>query len=190
MIIEKNTPYSAETAAHFLSSGKLVILPTDTIYGFSAIVPAGASSIIRAKGRDEGKPFIQLLATPDDVGRYSSTMIDKRLLALWPGPVTIIARVKSGGTTAFRCPGDVWLRNVITLCGGPIYSTSVNRAGEPALGVFDRIVAEFSDIADLIVNAGDLTSGKASTIVDASDPVARIIRQGDAVIPPEILLSR
>ncbi len=187
MIIEKTAPRSAETAARFLSDGKLVIIPTDTIYGFSAIAPSGAARIFKAKGRDEGKPFIQLIARPEDISLYAETRKFTRLLSLWPGPVTVIVNVNSGGTVAFRCPGDAWLRKVIELTGSPIFSTSVNRAGESALGAIDEIVSEFGDVADLIVGSGDLVSGKASTIVDASGPALRIIRQGEAVIPPEYL---
>ena len=187
MVIEKAALHSAETAARFLSDGKLLILPTDTIYGFSTAVPSGSSAIVKAKGRDEGKPFIQLIASPGDIERYADTRDISRLVSLWPGPVTIIVNAYSGGTVAFRCPGDEWLRKVISMTGSPVFSTSVNRAGERALGRIGEIVSEFGNVADLIVDSGDLLSGMASTIVDASGSQPRIIRQGEAVIPPEYL---
>lgn len=187
MVIGKAALHSAETAARFLSDGKLVILPTDTIYGFSTSVSSGSTAIVKAKGRDEGKPFIQLIAAPGDIERYANIRNLSRLVSLWPGPVTVIVNAYSGGTIAFRCPGDSWLRKVIALTGSPVFSTSVNRAGERALGVISEIVSEFGNVADLIVDSGDLISGMASTIVDASGPAPRIIRQGEAVIPPEYL---
>ena len=143
MILSKNAPESARITAEFLRDNRLVIIPTDTIYGFSGIVPDASSLIIEAKGRDEGKPFIQLIAHPEDLAAHTETKIHPGLLGLWPGAVTVIVPVAGGNTTAFRCPGDPWLREVLRLTGKPVYSTSVNRAGNPALNKIDDIIREF-----------------------------------------------
>lgn len=189
MIVRKSEADSAVIAARFLREGKLTVLPTDTIYGFSGIVPAASERIIAAKGRDEGKPFIQLIARPEDLALHCADALNPELLALWPGAVTVIVRNRAGGTTAFRCPGDQWLRTVISLTGAPIYSTSVNRAGEPAIKAIGAIEAEFGGVADLIVDDGDHPEGMASTLVDATGSVYRIVRQGAVAIPERCLRS-
>jgi L-threonylcarbamoyladenylate synthase len=178
MVISRKSSDSADCAAQFLREGRLVIIPTDTIYGFSGIVPGANALIIKAKGRDEGKPFIQLIARSKDLARYSDDTINPSLLALWPGAVTIIVRNKEGGTTAFRCPGDAWLRSVLEKTGAPVYSTSVNRAGEASLKKIGDIITQFGAIADLIVDDGDHPEAAASTIIDATGDVYRVIRQG------------
>lgn len=183
MTIRKDTADSADITAKYLRQGKVVIIPTDTIYGFSGTVPASKDSIIRLKGRDEGKPFIELIARPEDLQNLTPDRINSKLLALWPGAITIIVRNFAGGTTAFRCPGDAWLRAVIEKNGAPVYSTSVNRAGEPALKTIAEIENVFGTLADLIVDDGDCVEGQASTIVDASKDVYRIVRQGAVEIP-------
>jgi Sua5/YciO/YrdC/YwlC family protein len=183
MTIEKKVSDSAFLAASVLRENKVVILPTDTIYGFSGIVPDSLPSLIRIKGRDEGKPFIQLISDPDDLKRYTTDAIHPALLALWPGAITIIVRNRDGGTTAFRCPGDAWLRQVIRATGSPVYSTSVNLAGEPALKTISEILETFGDKADLIVCDGNQGSGTASTIVDATREPYRIVRQGALTVP-------
>lgn len=189
MVISRKSSESVECTARFLREGKLVILPTDTIYGFSGIVPDANRLIISAKGRDEGKPFIQLLANAEGLSLHTKDKIRPELLALWPGAVTIIVRNIDGGTTAYRCPGDEWLRAVLIKTGTPVYSTSVNRAGEAPLRLIGDIIAQFGGIADLIVDDGDNQDAAASTIVDATGDTYRIIRQG-AVSVPESLLGK
>ena len=87
-----------------------------------------------------------------------------------------------GGTTAFRCPGDQWLRQVIAECGSPIYSTSVNRSGQPVLDCEEDIIKEFGCEVDLIVKDGDKKGAKPSTIVSITDGQIKVLRQGDVII--------
>lgn len=189
MIITKADTESVNIASEYIKSNKLIILPTDTIYGFSAAVPDGARLITEAKGRDEGKPFIELLAKPEELFLYCKDTINPGLLSLWPGAVTFIVRTVNGSTTAFRCPGDPWLRNVISRSGNRIYSTSANRAGEPSLGRISDIIRVFGKIADLIIDDGDHVSGLASTLIDVTANEYRIIRQGSVEIPVDYLHS-
>ena len=110
--------------ADCIKGGGVCVLPTDTVYGFSGIVPQSQSRIHSIKGRDEGKPFIQLIAKPEDLYRYTDVVVPQQLFSLWPGAVTVIVPVKQDAdkktTVAFRCPGDSWLRRVIDLVDAPI----------------------------------------------------------------------
>jgi len=185
MIVKKDDSRSIEAAAACLRRGELVVLPTDTIYGFSALVPDGAQKIINAKGRDEGKPFIQLIAEPKDILTLSCGNFNHELISLWPAAVTFIVETADNTTTAFRCPDNNWLRSVIAETGSPIYSTSVNRSGEQAITDIQSIIREFGSIADCIVDAGELPAMPASTIVDTVRGI--VIRQGSVHIPEELL---
>lgn len=188
-VICKGDEASAATTAEVLKAGGVVIIPTDTVYGFSGLaVPEpveGTSTDARIrtiKGRSETKPMIQLIACPEDLIKYSGDDLPANLLQKWPGALTIIVNDKRGGTTAFRCPGDEWLRSVIALCGGPIYSTSVNRSGKPVLDEEDAIIKEFGSEVDLIVKDGDKKGAKPSTIVSITDGEIKVLRQGDVQI--------
>ena len=193
MICRKCDELSAQIAADYLRRGKVVVLPTDTVYGFSGIVDGRHYSfhtyekICSIKNRDEGKNLIQLIARPEDVKKYTRDVIPESLLEKWPGPLTIIvhtfARDGNFETTAFRCPGDEWLRKVISLCGAPIYSTSVNRSGEPVLDNIRQIKTEFGKDVELLVDDGDKKGGIPSTIVsiDESGNI-KVVRQGGVVI--------
>lgn len=182
MIYRKSDSDSVEKCSEILKNGGVVIIPTDTVYGFSGLVSEDFKTdekIRMIKGRSENKPFIQLIAFPEDVYKYSDDLIPEDLLSYWPGPLTIIVKEKkSEKTTAFRCPGDSWLRKVISLCGSPIYSTSVNRSGCPVLAEESKIVDEFESETDLIVLDGDTQNPVPSTIVKITETGYEIIRKG------------
>ncbi len=200
MIIEKNDPCSSRKAADCLSTGGIAILPTDTVYGFSGIVDLKGQNkkstddlIRRIKGRGEDKPFIQLIASPNEISSYTEDKIPEELLSLWPGPLTIIVHVKKDSpldteltTMAFRCPGDSWLREVIANTGCPIYSSSVNRSGQPVLSGIADIEKEFGSEVQMIVRDGDKAGSLPSTIVAVEDGGVKVIRQGALKLPESI----
>ena len=188
-VIQKSDESSAEKTAQVLASGGVVIIPTDTVYGFSGIVGNGSDDRIRAiKGRAETKPLIQLIACPEDLKKYTDDVIPEKLLQKWPGALTIIVKTKAApdgsaaSTIAFRCPGDQWLRKVISLCSAPIYSTSVNRSGQPVLDTQSSIIEEFQSEVDLIVKDGDKKGALPSTLVSITDGAVKILRQGSVEV--------
>lgn len=187
MIINKSDENSAELVAESLKKGEIVIIPTDTVYGFSGIVDEEASTDgkIRAiKGRAETKPLIQLIAKPEDIFNHTDDKIPAKLLEKWPGALTIIVhnkKTKADGTiptTAYRCPGDAWLRHVIELAGAPIFSTSVNRSGCPVLDTVSAIRSEFENETALIVDDGDKKNALPSTLVMLENDSIKVLRQG------------
>lgn len=177
MRIQKKDPNSVAYTASELERGNVVIIPTDTIYGFSGLVGKTAGTIAHIKGRSEDKPFIALIADPSDIYRYTDAKIPDYLLELWPAPLTLIVPLKGAGTQAFRCPADTWLRSVIAAAGGAVYSTSVNRAGAPPLTDIEAICEAFEASVSLIVEDGALNS-LPSTIIDLSVTPPHILRQG------------
>ncbi|MBQ0052702.1 MAG: L-threonylcarbamoyladenylate synthase [Treponema sp.] len=189
MICRKCDEESVQIAIDYIRRGKIVVLPTDTVYGFSGIVDGRHYSfhtnkkIAEIKGRDESKQMIQLISKPEDVKKYTRDVIPEELLSKWPGPLTIIVHTfaEDGNfkTTAFRCPGDQWLRKIIAGCGAPIYSTSVNRSGNPVLENIQQIKNEFGKEVDLIIDDGDKKGGVPSTIVSIEENgEIKLIRQG------------
>jgi L-threonylcarbamoyladenylate synthase len=177
---------SVEKCSEYLKKGKILILPTDTVYGFSGIAEPlekntyNTDARIRAiKGRSEIKPFIQLIAQPQNIFNYTNDKIPEKIFTVWPGALTVIVHDKSGtGTTAYRCPGDKWIREIIQRCGFPVYSTSVNRSGSPVLDTINEIRREFEKECDFIVSDGDKKGALPSTIVSVFDGKITVLRQG------------
>lgn len=193
MICQKSEKDSLDKTAKSLKKGSVVIIPTDTVYGFSGIVdlkgktPLKSQDLIRKiKGRGENKPFIHLIAKAEDIYDYTDLLLPEALISKWPGPLTVIVPVKKDcplyseeETVAFRCPGDKWLRDLIEECQAPLYSTSVNRSASPVLTLEKDIVSEFENECDLIVLDGDCKTSLASTIVKLeNDRTFTVIRQG------------
>lgn len=196
MIILRSDSNSVEFVSRVLLEGSVVVLPTDTVYGFSGVVPESEDVIRKIKGRDETKPFIQLIAEPEDIYRYTDEVLPDQLLALWPGALTVIVPLKKRlitgesevTTVAFRCPGDGWLRQIIKAVGKPIYSTSVNRSGQPVLSSVLEIDKEFGGEVKLIVDGGSTENALPSTLVKFEKGKCIILRQGDVCIPSSLLL--
>ncbi len=201
MILKKSDSTSIEQTAAILKNGGIVIIPTDTVYGFSGIVDLKNASAhfktdakIRAiKGRAETKPLIQLIAKPEDIRLYTDDDIPSSLLAKWPGAITIIVHIKENSplaetaipesrTVAFRCPGDAWLRKVIAECGAPVFSTSVNRSGQPVLDTTNSIASEFENEVNLIIDDGDKKGALPSTLVTIENGNVKVLRQGSVII--------
>ena len=196
MIILRSDSDSVECVSRVLLEGSVVVLPTDTVYGFSGVVPESEDVIRKIKGRDETKPFIQLIAEPEDIYRYTDEVLPDQLLAMWPGALTVIVPLKKRlitgesevTTVAFRCPGDGWLRQIIKAVGKPIYSTSVNRSGQPVLSSVLGIDKEFGGEVKLIVDGGSTENALPSTLVKFEKGKCIILRQGDVCIPSSLLL--
>ena len=199
MIIKKNDKESIKTVVEELKKGSVLVLPTDTVYGFSGIVDINNSlpsfstdeQIRHIKGRDENKPLIQLIGKASDIKNYTDIEIPESLLSKWPGPLTIIVPIKKDSpyknkenypTVAFRCPGDEWLREIINSCASPIFSTSVNRSGKPVLDTVEDIKHEFENEVSLIVDDNDKKGGIPSTLVSIIDGNIKVLRQGSVEI--------
>lgn len=178
----KSNLESVNACVEALKKGGVVLIPTDTVYGFSAVVDEKLPTdtmIRKIKGREETKPFIQLIGNPSDIYKYTDDKIPEYVLKIWPGPLTVIVNNKlTGSTTAFRCPDDPWLREILNKLGKSIYSTSANRSGTPVLEKVSELESEFKNEVSLIVDDGDKIGGVASTIVSIENNQVKVIRQG------------
>ena len=183
MICRKSDSESIELCSKLLKEEKVVIIPTDTVYGFSGVINKTDFKIRSIKGRAENKPFIILISEPEEINSISAQKLPSSLLNYWPGALTVIVRKKdnSNTTVAVRCPGDEWLRNIISLTGSPIYSTSVNRSGFPVLNSIEEIKREFESEVSLIVDDGDKIGALPSTIVRYDGKIS-VVRQGSLLI--------
>lgn len=185
MLIKKNDGNSAEICAEFILNNELIIIPTDTVYGFSCLKNSEAEEyLIFLKGRSKEKKFISLISEPEEVLQFVKTPVFSNFLNLWSYnfPITLIFRnIKDNGTSAFRVPNDEWLLSVLRLIKKPILSTSVNYSGKPAMTNIGKIYSEFKDKISLIVDGGNIEQ-EASAIIDLSGKKPQILRQGGAGI--------
>lgn len=176
MILNKRNPETLETISTLIKEGGVAILPCDTIYGLCAAYGIGEKALMDLKGRDSSKPFL-VLATIDQARELCSEIPDD-IIRSWPAALTVILKRKSGGTIAVRVPNDPFLQTLLEEVGCPIYSTSVNIAGEPSMNNLTAICKRFEALVDVVVR-GDETQGKVpSTLIDATTVPYRLVRQG------------
>ena len=178
-IIEYNIRNAGEVGER-LRRGEVGIFPCDTIYGLCGIVGEHiAERLYEIKRRPASKSFITLMSIENV--KNSTLSVPQDILSRWPAPLTAILKESDGSTKAVRVPADPFVQSVIAI-SGPIYSTSVNFSGEKSLLTFEDILPVFSETVDFIVNDPDTKGGMASTLIDATTYLYKIIRQGAYII--------
>jgi L-threonylcarbamoyladenylate synthase len=177
-----------ERIAKVIRSSGVVILPTETLYGFhcSTNDPVAIGKILAAKGRDEGKPLLSLCASERQIrslGFCGSDDVLRRLLSIWPAPLTAILEIEQPlastagqSKAAVRISSDAWLRRLCEFAG-PIASTSLNRSGEPTIDSTEGIPDELLENVAVMVDGGPRT-GLPSTVVDATVFPPVVLREG------------
>jgi L-threonylcarbamoyladenylate synthase len=186
--IRKAQQESDRRAAEALAGGELVVLPTDTLYGFSAPLGSktGRTGVLRLKGKDDSR-FLYIASNVDMVERHIASWgcsSSEEMRTHWPAPLSAVFEVAEvcpswvGDTIALRVPDDEWLRRVIDRVGEPLLSTSVNAAGAMPLRDADEIDRSFGHAVALMVVADRPPQERASTLVDLTGRSPRVIRHG------------
>jgi L-threonylcarbamoyladenylate synthase len=183
-------------AAQTLKAGKVIALPTDTVYGLAASLeyPEAIAAIYRIKGRPESKPLPILLSDRSALTQVTvPNGADDRLLAVadrfWPGALTValpaaahlpVGTVAPDGTAGIRVPDHYVTRSVLAAAGGAAAVTSANRSGalpaRSATAVIEELGAQ-PDLA-LILDAGETPGGTPSTVVTIQNGEFIIVREG------------
>lgn len=182
--------------ARHLDNGGLLAYPTETVYGLgSAPRQADLDALAALKGRPPGKPFLLLIssrAMAEEWGLVFSANARALADAFWPGPLTLVLNGGEGrlpeelrgreGGIAVRYTSHPGISTLVKALGVPLTSTSANRPGQqPAPGP-DRLVETFKDEVGagtlLVLDGGVLGNVPPSTLVDCTEPVARLVREG------------
>ena len=177
-------------------AGRLVVLPTDTVYGIGTRPDdaAATSRLFEAKGRPRELELPVLVATRDEAERIAT--FDDRAAALadehWPGALTVVlGRTEAsrgwdlGGsvdTIGVRVPNHPTALAVLARTG-PLAVTSANRSGEPTPARCEELHAIFGSSVDVYVCDPGARPGLASTVVDLTGET-RTLRRGSVDVGP------
>lgn len=177
-----------------LRRGGLLAYPTETVYGFGGLpIRSVIDRLVELKKRDAAKPMLLLVPDREAVSDLTWTPEAIELAdVFWPGSVTLVlsdpgARYPEGvrgsdGSVAVRVSPHPLVQELVRDSGGPILSTSANRAGEaPALdaqGALDAAVAAGAGPEMWVLDGGALEPSPPSTIIDCSGPEPVVLRQG------------
>lgn len=176
-----------------LKEGKLVVFPTDTVYGIgtNAYNKAACERIYEVKGRPNNKPLIMLISDVSmlkEIVEYITPAEQKLIDNFWPEALTIKFKKKNGIIPNIVSASDEYLRvrlvnkgliyNLIKTSKVPIVAPSANLSSSQTGTKIKNIINELGGKVDYILNYGDLESDTVSTIVQVIEEKLLIIREG------------
>lgn len=174
-----------------LKDGKLVIMPTDTIYGIigDATNEDVINKVYEVKERPHDKPLLILVSNfsmlhelVTEIPKETEKIINK----FWPGPLTILFKKSSkvsdaltanSALVAIRMPNDKRLLNIMNHLNRPLISTSANISSHDAITNPNQLEEKMKEKIDLIVDEGTVNN-EASTLITIINGKIEILREG------------
>ena len=178
-------------AAAALKSGRLVVMPTDTVYGLAADAfdSGGVAALLAAKGRGRDMPVGVLVGswhTIDGLVYYVADAARELIRAFWPGALSLVVQQAPSlqwdlgdarGTVMLRMPLQPVALELLRETG-PLAVSSANVSGQPPATTAHLAQAQLGALVDVYLDGGPSQEQAASTIVDLTGPEPRILREG------------
>jgi L-threonylcarbamoyladenylate synthase len=183
---------SVDAAVTALRAGRLVVLPTDTVYGLAADgeSESAARALYAAKGRDAIQPTAVLFASVDvlveRVSELPAAAVEAVRLLL-PGPFTLIVEnparryawlnPQRPDAIGLRVPAVTGAPRAVLEALGAVVATSANLPGGADPRRLEDVPPEIAAAVDVVIEGGELP-GTPSTVVDLTGPEPRVLRDG------------
>ena len=187
---EQRQPAVAAAAAA-LKSGRLVVMPTDTVYGLAADAfdNRAVASLLAAKGRGRDMPVGVLVGswhTIEGLVYYAPDSARELIRAFWPGALSLVVQQAPSlqwdlgdarGTVMLRMPLHPVALELLRETG-PLAVSSANVSGQPPATTAPLAQVQLGPLIDVYLDGGPSPEQAASTIVDLTGPAPRILREG------------
>ncbi|HET9877653.1 MAG TPA: L-threonylcarbamoyladenylate synthase [Mycobacterium sp.] len=172
-------------------SSRLVVLPTDTVYGIGADAfdNAAVAALLGAKRRGRGMPVGVLVGSWNTIEGLALMVSDtarELIRAFWPGALSLVVTQAPSlqwdlgdarGTVMLRMPLHPVAIDVLRAVG-PMAVSSANVSGSaPAVDAAEAR-RQLGDLVDVYLDAGTSAQQAASTILDLTGSAPRILRPG------------
>lgn len=178
-------------AVKALKDGRVIVYPTDTIYGIGCDVMATSAidKISKIKKRDTHKPFSFICQNAAQISEFAfvPNWAYRLMNKILPGPYTFILEARKTNipkkmlgkrnTVGVRIPEDKVCQMLVEQLERPILTSSVNLSGGEHLIDPAMIPDEFAAKIDTAISVGPLM-GDPSTVLDATGGEPVVIRQG------------
>ncbi|WP_035256136.1 L-threonylcarbamoyladenylate synthase [Desulfatirhabdium butyrativorans] len=185
-------PAAIRLAGRILRSDGIICFPTSGLYGLGAIWDneRAIERIYAIKGRDRSKPILILVPSADEIPALVTEIPDvaRRLMQrFWPGRLTLIFRAAShvsrhltagSEKIGLRLPMHPVAKAILQEAGVPLTGTSANLSGDAGCDVIESLSPAIRTAVDLVLDAGKLTGGAGSTVVDVTADPVRVLRWG------------
>lgn len=179
-------------AKQLLDEGKLVAIPTETVYGLAgnATNAEVVAKIFEAKNRPTFDPLIvhiHGIEQLDELTEPASELAQKLMNAFWPGPLTILLKRKSiipdlvtSGldSVAIRMPQHELARKLLSTLSYPLAAPSANPFGYISPTTAQHVQDQLGDQIDYILDGGECSVGLESTIVSFEEKEPTVLRLG------------
>lgn len=180
-----------EAAARATRGGRLAVMPTDTVYGIGADAfnSAAVRALLAAKGRGPDMPVPVLVgswSTIDGLMLAVPPMVRTLVEAFWPGGLSLVVPHApslswdlgdSRGTVMLRMPLHPVALDLLRLVG-PMAVSSANRSGQPPATTAADAEEQLGDTVEVYLDGGVAPIGVASTVLDLTGDVPRLLRPG------------
>jgi L-threonylcarbamoyladenylate synthase len=186
-------PSGLDDAVRAIAAGRLVVYPTDTLFGIGARAdsPEALARLVAAKGRPGGMPVSVAVSSTEEFESLAdlSPMARHFVRTHLPGPYTLLVRPSAAGRRTLAPdvvghPGAVGVRvpdhplaRELARRAGPLTATSANRHGRPPSRTIAEARRTFGDAIAVYLTGGPAPSGRPSALVDLTGdrphPVAR-----------------
>jgi len=190
--IYRPTPHNLKLLANRLRQGRLVALPTETVYGLAAdaLNVKACESIFTAKDRPSNDPLIVHVRTKAEAKKLTvwNDVAEKLARKFWPGPLTlvlpkneIIPDIVTSGmpSVAVRIPAHPIFRQILELCGRPLAAPSANPFSYISPTTAQHVKDSLNGRIEAIIDGGACKVGLESTIIDLRYPEKpQILRPG------------
>lgn len=180
-------------AADLLLNNEVVAFPTETVYGLgaNALNDQAVAKIFEAKGRPADNPLIIHIADEAVVSDFVEEIPEKAkqlMKAYWPGPLTIILKMKEGvlsekatvglSTVGIRMPDHPVALALLQKTNLPIAAPSANSSGRPSPTTAEHVWDDLQGKISGIVDGGPTGVGLESTVLDCTEEIPVILRPG------------
>ena len=193
--LDVRTNYQKELlqeASQYIKDGKLVLFPTETVYGIGAdgLNEEAVKNIFIAKGRASDNPLILHVSNLEMIERIAKDIspLEYELINnFFPGPLTIVLNrqdivpnvvTANLDTVGIRMPENKIAHDLIELSNTPIAAPSANISGKPSGTNINDIFNELNDRVDYIIDGGDTKIGLESTVIRVINNEINILRPG------------
>ena len=192
-ILPAADPAALAEAVAALRAGKLVAMPTETVYGLAADATnaRAVARIYEAKGRPRFNPVIVHIASLEAARHVAifTAEAERLAAAFWPGPLTLVLPLSTASSiadlttaglpsVAVRLPWHPAARALLSAFGRPLAAPSANRSGHVSATTAAHVAADLGDAVALILDAGPAPLGLESTIVGLAGEAPALLRPG------------